>query len=332
MGEEMKRAILFPGQGSQKVGMGKELAAAFASARMVFEEVDNALNQCLSQLMFTGPYDELMMTENAQPAIMACSMATLRALEKEMGFRPAAFASFFAGHSVGEYSALCAARSISLADTARLVKLRGREMQKAVPQGVGSMAAVMGFTSEQVQKVIDETGVGDDCVIANDNSPEQVVVSGRREAVELVNEAMKTAGAKRTHILPVSAPFHCPLMKSVAAVMSEALENTQINVPTHPIVSNVTAGPVSKVGEIRDRLVEQVFGRVRWRESVQFMAKEGVTLGVELGTGNVLAGLVKRTTPSLKVFSAGTPKEMEEMERNVDWSVSAVPVSEASEG
>jgi len=314
----MKRAILFPGQGSQVVGMGKQLAEAFASARMVFEEVDHALGQNLSQLIFSGPAEELMLTENAQPAIMASSIAVLTALEKEMGFRPAVFARFFAGHSLGEYTALCAARVISLADTARLLKLRGQAMQKAVPQGEGAMAALLGLALDKVKTVVAEAGSNGACVIANDNSPEQIVISGKKEAVEQVVEAAKAAGAKRAMMLAVSAPFHSPLMQPAAFAMEQALANVEMNTPTQPIVANVTATAVHVPEDIRKLLVDQVCAVVRWRESMQYLVKEGVTYAVELGTGTVLSGLMKRTEPGIETFAVATPADMEKFEK-VNW-------------
>lgn len=309
----MNRAIVFPGQGSQVVGMGKELAEAFASARLVFQEVDDTLGQNLSQLMFSGPQEELMLTENAQPAIMASSIAVLSVLQKEMDFKPEVFASFFAGHSLGEYTALYAARVLSLADTARLLKLRGQAMQKAVPQGVGAMAALLGIAMERVKDVVD--GAGGDCVIANDNSPEQIVISGKKEAVEKAVEAAKAVGAKRAVMLAVSAPFHSPLMQPAAQAMQEALAKTKMNAPTRPIVTNVTADAVHEPNALRRLLVEQICAPVRWRESVQYLARHGVTYALELGTGNVLSGLIKRTERGIETHSISGPKDMELFEK-----------------
>jgi len=310
----MKRAIIFPGQGSQVVGMGKALAGAFASARLVFEEVDDALGQKLSAIMFGGPEEELTRTENAQPAIMACSMAVFRTLEKEAGWKPASSASYFAGHSLGEYTALCAAGALALADTARLLKLRGQAMQKAVPEGKGAMAALLGFSAEKAQAVIEEMHCGI-CAVANDNSPEQVVVSGEKDAVQKVADAALKAGAKKAVMLQVSAPFHCPLMQPAADAMREALAKTAIQVPSLPIIANVTASGVHQPEEIRKLLVAQVCGMVRWRESVQYMAKQGVTFALELGAGKVLSGLVKRIEPSIATQAVGLPADIEAFER-----------------
>lgn len=290
----MKRAVVFPGQGSQAVGMGRELAANFAVAKEVFNEVDESLSQKLSAVMFEGPEDTLTLTENAQPAIMASSIAILKVLEQEKGFIPASYAAYFAGHSLGEYTALAAAGAFTLADTARLLKLRGQAMQKAVPQGEGAMAAVLGLEFDQVKAVVEEASSAGVCAIANDNSPGQIVISGATAAINKASEIAKAKGAKRALLLPVSAPFHCPLMKPAAEAMADALQKVKINTPTLPIIANVTAVPVQDVETIRKLLVEQVTGMVRWRESVQMMAKDGVTSILELGVGKVLTGLVKR--------------------------------------
>jgi [acyl-carrier-protein] S-malonyltransferase len=309
----MKRAIIFPGQGSQSVGMGRELAQAFAAARLVFEEVDDALSQKLSHIMFGGPAEDLTLTENAQPAIMANSMAVLRVLEQEAGFVPASYAACFAGHSLGEYTALCAARALSLSDTARLLKLRGRAMQKAVPEGAGAMAALLGMSAEKAEAVIAQVpGV---VAVANDNSPEQVVISGEKAAVELACQAALAAGAKKAVPLQVSAPFHCSLMAPAAEAMREALSKATINVPTLPIIANVTASATHSPEEIRRLLVEQVSGRVRWRESVLYMAKQGVTFALELGAGKVLAGLIKRTEPAIAAQCIALPQDIEQFEK-----------------
>ncbi len=307
------RAFVFPGQGSQAVGMGKSLAEAFTSARLVFEEVDEALGQKLSKLMFEGPESDLTLTENAQPALMAVSLAVLRVLETEGNFRLADKASFVAGHSLGEYSALAAAGAFTLADTARLLKLRGQAMQKAVPVGEGAMAALLNFDLERAQKVAaqaaEETKLV--CAIANDNDPSQVVVSGALAAVERAGVLALEAGAKRSVMLPVSAPFHCPLMQPAADAMAEALAKTHIVMPVVPVIANVTAQPVSDPATIRDLLVQQVTGTVRWRECVQTMKVLGVSRVFELGAGKVLSGLVKRIDKEIESQSVGQPADIE---------------------
>lgn len=295
----MKRAIVFPGQGSQVVGMGRELATEFSLARQVFDEVDEALSQKLSRIMFEGPEEELTLTENAQPAIMASSIALLKVLEKEAGFNPAAYGAYFAGHSLGEYTALAAAGSLSLADTARLLKLRGQAMQKAVPLGEGAMAAILGLEFEQVQVVVATASSAGVCVIANDNSPGQIVISGTVAAVNKAAEIAKEKGAKRAVMLPVSAPFHSPLMKPAAEAMEAALKAVKMSNPSLPLVANVTAQSVTDADTIRKLLVEQVCGMVRWRESIQYMAAQGVTSVLEIGVGKVLTGLVKRIDKNL---------------------------------
>ncbi len=289
----MSRAFVFPGQGSQAVGMGQALAAASATARAVFQEVDDALGQSLSRIMFEGPEDQLTLTENAQPAIMANAIAVLRILESEGGHKLAAVAGHVAGHSLGEYTALCAAGSLSLADTARLLKLRGRAMQAAVPVGEGAMAALLGLDLADAQAVAAEAAQGEVCQAANDNAPGQVVVSGHKAAVERALEIAKGKGAKRAILLPVSAPFHCALMQPAADAMAEALGKADIRAPFVPLVANVTAGPVTDPAEIRRLLVEQVTGMVRWRESVSAMVGLGVDSFVELG-GKVLGPMIKR--------------------------------------
>lgn len=308
----MTLALVFPGQGSQQVGMGRELAEAFPAAREVFEEVDDALGQHLSRLMFDGPEDELTLTENAQPAIMAASLAVLRALAAEGGFDVAGRAAFVAGHSLGEYSALAAAGAFSLADTARLLKVRGRAMQQAVPVGDGAMAALIGLDLDAAREVAEEAGGSDGvCEPANDNAPGQVVVSGSRAAVERAATIAKQKGAKLAKLLPVSAPFHCPLMQPAADAMAEALETTRPVAPTVPVISNVTAAPVEDPDEIRRLLVEQVTGMVRWRESVETMRGMGVERVAEIGWGRVLTGLVKRIDRDLATINVGTPAEVE---------------------
>lgn len=305
------RAFVFPGQGSQVVGMGRELFEAFAPAREVFEEVNDALGQKLSQLMFEGPESDLTLTENAQPAIMAVSLAVLRVLEKEGGFVLANEARYVAGHSLGEYSALCAAGAITLSDTARLLKLRGRAMQQAVPVGVGAMAALLGLNFEQAREVASEAAQGQVCTAANDNADGQVVVSGHAEAVERAIAISSAKGAKRAVKLPVSAPFHCPLMQSAAEAMQKALATTQIKIPSVPLIANVSAAATAEVETIRRQLVEQVCGTVRWRESVLAMKALGVGELVECGAGKVLAGLAKRIDKELTAQTLGTPAEIE---------------------
>jgi [acyl-carrier-protein] S-malonyltransferase len=309
----MARAFVFPGQGSQAVGMGKALAEAFQPARLVFEEVDDALSQKLSQLMFEGPEGDLTLTENAQPALMAVSIAVLRTLESEGGWSLADRAAYVAGHSLGEYSALAAAGSLKLPDAARLLKLRGQAMQKAVPVGVGAMAALLGLDLEQAQAIAAEAAAatGKICAAANDNAPGQVVVSGHKEAVEKAVALAAEKGAKRSVLLPVSAPFHCPLMQPAADAMAEALEKAEIAMPVVPLIANVTAKPVSDPATIRRQLVEQVTGTVRWRESVVTMKEAGVDKVFELGAGKVLAGLIKRIDKEIEAFSAGQPADIE---------------------
>jgi len=309
----MTRAFIFPGQGSQAVGMGLALSQGFAAARLVFEEVDEALKQKLSKLMFEGPESDLILTENAQPALMAVSIAALRVLEAEGGWRLADRASHVAGHSLGEYSALAAAGALGLSDAALLLKLRGQAMQKAVPVGVGAMAALLGPDLEQVQKIARQAA--DDtklvCGVANDNSPGQVVVSGAKEAVERAIAIATEQGVKRSVMLPVSAPFHCALMQPAADAMEEALAKATIKQPAVPVVANVTAQPVSDAATIAKLLVQQVTATVRWRESILAMKALGVTKMYELGAGKVLAGLVKRIDKELEASSVGAPADVE---------------------
>ena len=288
------RAFIFPGQGSQAVGMGKALSDASPVAREVFQEVDDALGQKLFQLMSEGPEDQLTLTENAQPAIMANAIATLRMLEKEGGVTLSAKADYVAGHSLGEYSALCAAGAFDLATTARLLKTRGQAMQAAVPVGVGAMAALLGADVDTAQKLADAAAEGEVCTVANDNDPSQVVISGHKGAIERAVALVKDFGIKRGVLLPVSAPFHCPLMQAAADAMAEALGANPPAAPLVPVVANVTASPVSDADTIRDLLVQQVTGRVRWRESVASMEDIGVTHFVEFG-GKVLSPMVKRS-------------------------------------
>ena len=309
----MTRAFIFPGQGSQAVGMGLALSQGFAAARLVFEEVDEALKQKLSKLMFEGPEGDLILTENAQPALMAVSLAALRVLEAEGGWRLADKASYVAGHSLGEYSALAAAGALGLSDAAQLLKLRGQAMQKAVPVGVGAMAALLGPELEQVQKIAkqaaDETKTV--CGVANDNSPGQVVVSGAKEAVERAIAIATEQGVKRSVMLPVSAPFHCALMQPAADAMEEALAIATIRQPSVPVVANVTAQPVSDAATVAKLLVQQVTATVRWRESVLTMKSLGIAKMYELGAGKVLAGLVKRIDKEVEASSVGTPADVE---------------------
>ncbi|MBF0269725.1 MAG: ACP S-malonyltransferase [Alphaproteobacteria bacterium] len=312
----MTRAFVFPGQGSQAVGMGKELAEAFAAARDVFGEIDEALGQNLSKLMFEGPGEELVLTENAQPALMAVSLAVMRVLEKDGGFKLAEKAAYVAGHSLGEYSALCAAGAFSVADAARLLKLRGLSMQKAVPVGEGAMAALLGLDFEQAMEVAKEAAQGAVCAAANDNAPGQVVVSGAKAAVERALAIAATKGAKRSVLLPVSAPFHCALMKPAAEAMAEALDKVAIKEPAVPLIANVIAGPVSSPDEIKRLLVEQVCGTVRWRESVLKMKELGVETLIEAGAGKVLAGLVKRIDKEMSALSLNTPADIEAFLKN----------------
>ena len=290
----MTAAFTFPGQGSQAVGMGKALADAFPVARAVFDEVDASLGEKLSATIWDGPAEVLQLTENAQPALMAVSLATLRVLESEAGFSLSKDAAFVAGHSLGEYSALAAAGSLAVSDTARLLRIRGQAMQKAVPVGVGAMAALLGLDYETAVAVADEAAQTQVCQAANDNGGGQVVVSGDKAAVERAVEIAKTKGAKRAMLLPVSAPFHCRLMQPAADAMAEALAGVTIKPPAVLLVSNVLAKPISEPDEIRRRLIEQVTGTVRWRESVSYMAGQGVTRFFEIGAGKVLSGLVKR--------------------------------------
>ncbi len=307
----MARCFVFPGQGSQSVGMGKGLADAFPAAREVFEEVDDALQRRLTKIMWEGPVEDLNLTVNTQPALMAHSMAMVRALEKEAKV-DFADARFLAGHSLGEYSALCAARSITVSDAARLLNIRGQAMQAAVPAGEGAMAALLGLDIAAAEKAIADTdaalGV---CEIANDNAPGQVVISGTKARVEAAAEAAKKHGAKMAKLLAVSAPFHCSLMKPAADAMAEALQQAKIASPRAPVVANVTARPSESAAEIRDLLVRQVTGRVRWTESVAYMAAEGGDKFIEIGSGKVLAGLIKRIAKDAALMSLGEPGDID---------------------
>ena len=306
----MTIAFVFPGQGSQAVGMGKALAEAFPAAKVVFEEVDSALGQNLSNIMWNGPEAELTLTENAQPALMSVSMAVMRVLETEHGITLAKNAKFVAGHSLGEYSALAAAGTFSLADTARLLKIRGKAMQAAVPVGQGAMAALLGLDFLTASVVAAEAAQGDVCQTANDNSDGQVVISGSKAAVDRACEIAKAKGAKRAILLPVSAPFHCALMKPAAEAMAEALGNVKMNTPIVPVIANVVAGPITDPTVIKVKLIEQVTGTVRWRECVAYMAANDVNVFAEVGAGKVLTGLAKKNAPEATAMNAGTPDEI----------------------
>lgn len=304
----MSRAFIFPGQGAQTIGMGRALSDAYPASRAVFAEVDDALGEALSSLIWDGEIEALTLTRNAQPALMATSMAAMAALKAE-GVEVSA-AAFVAGHSLGEYSALCAAGSLSLADTARLLRLRGEAMQRAVPAGEGAMAAVLGLDLAAVEEVALEAAQGDVCEAANDNDPAQVVISGSLAAVERACEIAKARGAKRALMLPVSAPFHCALMQPAADAMAQALSEVALQAPAVPLVCNVSAMGEMSAEVIRNYLVDQVTGRVRWRESVAWMAGEGVTEVFEVGAGKALAGMVKRIDRSVTPHAVGTPEDV----------------------
>jgi [acyl-carrier-protein] S-malonyltransferase len=314
----MVAAFVFPGQGSQSVGMGKSLADRFAIARAVFEEVDAALGEKLTSVMWEGPADALTLTENAQPGLMAVSLAAMRVLESEAGVELARDARFVAGHSLGEYSALAAAGALSVADAARLLRLRGRAMQNAVPVGTGAMAALLGLDFDQVAAVAAEAAQGQVCEAANDNGAGQVVVSGHKAAVERAVEIAKARGARRTAMLPVSAPFHCALMQPAAGAMAQALAKVALKPPSVPVVANVLVRPVSDPGEIVAALVAQVTGTVRWRESIAFMAGEGVTTFYEVGSGKVLSGLVRRIAEGVAGVPIGTVDDIAAFKSNRD--------------
>lgn len=309
----MTRAFIFPGQGSQFIGMGKDLAESFPEAKQTFQEVDDALGQDLSKIMFEGEESDLNLTENTQPALMAVSMAVVNVLRKQGGVRFGDACSFMAGHSLGEYSALTAAGSIDLATTAKLLKKRGQAMQKAVPVGEGSMAAILGMDLPDVQNIAKQASNAEVCEAANDNSVGQVVVSGHKGAVETAVNLATEGGAKKAVILPVSAPFHCSLMAPAAQAMSYALADTDIRPPCVPVVANVTAKGESEPSDIRRLLVDQITGMVRWRESVLWMKGEGVDEMIELGAGKVLAGLVKRIERDIATDSVGTPEQIESL-------------------
>lgn len=305
----MKLAVTFPGQGSQSVGMGAELIASSPGAKAVFDEVDDALGEKFSDCILNGPEETLTLTANAQPALMAVSMAALRAME-ENGFSLQDQASYVAGHSLGEYSALCAAGTFSIADTARLLRTRGNAMQAAVPVGEGAMAAIIGLEHEQVSAICEDASQGGVCAIANDNGGGQLVISGSKEAVSAAAELATSKGAKRALMLPVSAPFHSSLMEPAATVMAEALSAVEMKSPVVPVVANVHAGPLSDPEAIRTSLIEQVTGQVRWRESIEWMAGDGVTHLLELGAGKVLSGIARRIDRSLATASVGTPDDI----------------------
>ena len=307
----MSRAFVFPGQGSQEVGMGRELSEAFTAARLVFEEIDDALQQKLSSIIFNGPGEKLILTENAQPALMAVSIAVIRVLEEQGNFRIAQKANYVAGHSLGEYSALTSVKSLELADCARLLKTRGKAMQAAVPLGKGAMAAILGLPLKDVEEVVLEASQNEICEVANDNSDGQVVVSGNVSAVERSIEIAKKKGAKRGILLPVSAPFHCQLMQSAADVMKDALESSSLSIPELPVITNVNAQPVRDPDEIRDLLIEQVTKKVRWRESIIALSDLGVEHIFEIGSGKVLCGLTRRINSDLKAQTITTPAEVD---------------------
>jgi [acyl-carrier-protein] S-malonyltransferase len=307
----MTRAFIFPGQGSQQVGMGRDLAEAFPVARHLFEEVDDALGQHLGRLMFQGPDEELVLTENAQPALMAVSMAVVLVLREEGGLDLGKSCSFVAGHSLGEYSALAAAGALELADAARLLKVRGRAMQDAVPVGKGAMAALIGLNFDDVESIASDAADGEVCMPANDNAPGQIVISGNRAAVNRALELAAERGCRRNVVLPVSAPFHCSLMKPAAEVMETALADVLLSPPLVPLVANVTAESVNDPSLIRQLLVEQVTSMVRWRESVLYMKEQKVTELVELGAGKVLSGLARRIDRDLSARSVQSPDDIE---------------------
>lgn len=310
-------AFTFPGQGSQHVGMGAALAETYPAARAVFQEVDEVLGQPLSRLMRDGPEDELTLTENAQPALMAVSMAVMRVLEVEKRVRVADYARFVAGHSLGEYSALAAAGALNLADAARLLKLRGRAMQQAVPVGEGAMAALLGPDLETAQEIARDAAQGEVCQVANDNAPGQVVISGAKAAVERAIEIARERGARRSVLLPVSAPFHCALMQPAADAMAEALAEAELGRPSVPVVVNVTALPETEPDALRRNLIGQVTGTVRWRETIAFMAGEGISGVYEIGAGKVLSGLARRISRDLDTCAVGTPEDIDAAARQL---------------
>jgi len=307
----MIRSFTFPGQGSQFVGMGKEFIEAFPVAHRVFEEVDEALQQKLSKLILHGPQETLTLTENAQPALMAVSMAIVRTIEAECGKPLISLCSYLAGHSLGEYTALCTAGVFSLADTARLLRIRGQAMQQAVPIGIGAMAAILGLDTPDVEQLADDAALGEVCVIANDNSPGQIVLSGHRGAIDRAMSLASARGAKRAIPLAVSAPFHCSLMKPAADIIAHALEAMPPNDATKPVMSNVTAMPVTEKSLIRSLLIDQITTRVRWREIGLNLGSLGVTSSIEIGAGKVLTGLMKRIEPGMSASAINTPQDMD---------------------
>lgn len=309
----MKRAFIFPGQGSQYIGMGKMLNETFESARSVFEEVNDSLNQNLSKILFEGSTEELTLTSNTQPALMAVSIAVIRTLEQEGGFKINDKCSYVAGHSLGEYSALCASGSISLKDTSKLLRIRGDAMQDAVPQGMGSMAALIGVDFETAEEIALKSSEGEICQAANDNGGGQVVLSGNSNAIDRAINLAQEYGIKRAVKLPVSAPFHCELMSPAAVKMQEALNTTEIFAPCVPLIANVTAKETSSPDEIRNNLVKQVTGTVRWRETILYMTENGVEQTIEAGAGKVLSGLNRRINPDLKSISVQEPQDIEEL-------------------
>jgi [acyl-carrier-protein] S-malonyltransferase len=306
----MTVAFVFPGQGSQAVGMGRALAESFAPARVVFEEVDTALGEKLSDKIWSGPAETLTLTENAQPALMAVSLAALHVLEQEADVDVKRDVAFVAGHSLGEYSALAAARALSIGDAARLLRIRGRAMQKAVPVGAGAMAALIGLELDEAKAIAADASTAGVCATANDNGGGQVVLSGDKTAVERAVEVAKARGVKRAMLLPVSAPFHCPLMQPAADVMAEALSKVSVSPPLVPVVANVLARPIREPADIVRCLVEQVTGTVRWQESVRFMAQAGVTSFYEIGAGRVLSGLIKRIADAASASAIGVPEDV----------------------
>lgn len=306
----MTLSLTFPGQGSQTIGMGKALADAYPAARAVFEEVDDALGEKLSDLMWSGTQEDLTLTRNAQPALMAASLAAIKVLESE-GLDIASHVGCVAGHSLGEYSALAAIGSLTISDAAKLLRIRGRAMQEAVPVGEGAMAVVLGLNLEAVREIADLAAQGAVCEVANDNSDIQVVVSGHKAAVERAIDVAKSKGAKRAMLLPVSAPFHCGLMAPAAEVMAEALSSVNVNAPIVPLVANVIAGPVTDPSAIRKNLVTQVSGSVRWRESMKWMLENGVSKQLEVGAGKVLTGLIRRMDKQIEAAAFGGPDDIE---------------------
>lgn len=304
-------AFLFPGQGSQSIGMGREIYDSFRCAKDVFQEVNEGLRQDLTKIIFEGPESDLILTENAQPALMTVSMALIRVLEREGGLNLSQTASYVAGHSLGQYTALCATGSLSLADTARLLKIRGQAMQRAVSVGQGAMAAILGLEMADVEKIVCEAAQGQVCEIANDNCPGQIVISGHQEAVKRAVELAKEYGAKRSVLLNVSAPFHCALMKPAQDRMKEAFESVLVKDPWVPVLDNISAKLTTHGHEIKNLLIQQVTGRVRWRESIEEMEKLGVTTCIEIGAGKVLTGLCKRIAPSIEAIALNSPFDIE---------------------